>query len=414
MKKNKVRILCLFDYKCTTGFSTVSTNIIRGLKKHFQDRLHLSIVASGYSGKDYEADQGRTSVFAAKRNDPKGDLYGRTFFLQMLKAYKYDLVFMIQDANVVLPMMPVITSLRAEKIKSKDVVFKTILYYPVDSRPIKGSLSALEEINYPVAYTEYAKKETLAQVPEIEDRLSVILHGVDTNVFNPLDAEYKKEFRQAYFGDNAGKTIIGNINRNQPRKDIPGTMLAFKHYLDHKNNNAFLYLHLDPHDQMGWNIPMLAEQIGLEWGVNYRYPLEEEMNHAQDAHYLNCIYNSLDRYLTTTTGEGFGLTILEAMACKVPVLAPDHTSISELAGGGTFMANNAWLNMDFQLNASHQDSIVRYQSNHESVASLLSVIDAYPASAIEKVECAYQFAQSLQWELINKQWVELFESAIGR
>ena len=49
-------------------------------------------------------------------------------------------------------------------------------------------------------------------------------------------------------------------------------------------------------------------------------------------HILNDIYNSVDAIITTTLGEGWGLSISEGMAVKKPVIAPDHTSISEILG----------------------------------------------------------------------------------
>ena len=42
------------------------------------------------------------------------------------------------------------------------------------------------------------------------------------------------------------------------------------------------------------------------------------------------IYNAMDVYLSTTTGEGFGVCTIEAMACQVPVVITDYTTGREL------------------------------------------------------------------------------------
>ena len=49
---------------------------------------------------------------------------------------------------------------------------------------------------------------------------------------------------------------------------------------------------------------------------------------------LNEIYNASDLYLTTAWGEGWGLTVTEAMCCHVPVVAPANTSLIEILDSG--------------------------------------------------------------------------------
>ena len=44
------------------------------------------------------------------------------------------------------------------------------------------------------------------------------------------------------------------------------------------------------------------------------------------------LFNSADVYLHTSEYEGFGLPILEAMACGIPVVASRRASIPEIVG----------------------------------------------------------------------------------
>jgi len=48
--------------------------------------------------------------------------------------------------------------------------------------------------------------------------------------------------------------------------------------------------------------------------------------------FLNKLYNLSDLYVTTHGGEGFGLPIAESMACGVPFVATNCTSMPEFAG----------------------------------------------------------------------------------
>jgi hypothetical protein len=78
-----------------------------------------------------------------------------------------------------------------------------------------------------------------------------------------------KDFRKQYFGDNADKFIVGCVNRNQSRKDIPTTIFGFMEYWESHNKNALLYLHMDPKDPMGWDLKTILKQTPLKEGIDY-------------------------------------------------------------------------------------------------------------------------------------------------
>jgi len=50
------------------------------------------------------------------------------------------------------------------------------------------------------------------------------------------------------------------------------------------------------------------------------------------------IYNTLDCHLLLTSGEGFGLPILESMACGVPQIGSNNTAVPEVIGSGGLLA----------------------------------------------------------------------------
>ena len=57
-------------------------------------------------------------------------------------------------------------------------------------------------------------------------------------------------------------------------------------------------------------------------GTNYYY--------AWDYKDMVKVYNLMDVFFLGTTGEGFGIPIIEAMACEVPCLVTDYTTTPEL------------------------------------------------------------------------------------
>ena len=65
----------------------------------------------------------------------------------------------------------------------------------------------------------------------------------------------------------------------------------------------------------------------LEWAGNV--PLE----------LLKHVYAEADLFLYPSRSEGFGLPVLEAFACGVPVIASNTTSLPEVAGDAALLIN---------------------------------------------------------------------------
>jgi hypothetical protein len=47
-------------------------------------------------------------------------------------------------------------------------------------------------------------------------------------------------------------------------------------YWESHNKNAFLYLHMDPKDPMGWDLKTILKQTPLVEGIDYMFPPETE------------------------------------------------------------------------------------------------------------------------------------------
>jgi glycosyltransferase involved in cell wall biosynthesis len=80
---------------------------------------------------------------------------------------------------------------------------------------------------------------------------------------------------------------------------------------------------------------------------------------------MNEVYNLMDVFYLSTSGEGFGIPIIEAMACEVPVVATDYTTTPELvkennAGYGAKLVGTEDVGVKefFNWNSSHYDNLV--------------------------------------------------------
>jgi D-inositol-3-phosphate glycosyltransferase len=418
--KKPCKVLCLFDYKSHTGFATVSHNVKNELKKHFGNDLQLDIVGINYFGEPITEDDG-TYIISAVKSAPKKDDFGRMGFLKILKeSNEYDGIFIIQDLGVILPIVPVLKYIKEDKKREGKKLFKSIFYFPVDCPLIDKLVENLEFFDTIVTYTDYARNQVLRLRPELKGKVKVVPHGTNTKDFYPLSKEEKLSFRKEYFGDNADKIIFTNINRNQPRKDIPTTIFAFiearKNWDAEKyGRDLFLNLHCHPKDPMGWDIRSLFLHTDLVEGTHYKLLDNDIADYGASVEMLNKIYNASDVYITTTLGEGWGLTFSEAAATKTPIIAPYSTSFIEMSGNG----KRAYMIDELMPIANTHDNIIRQQCNYIEVADwmiylsegLIGKHDSINFDEIhnERIERAYDWAKSLDWKSVCKSWIEYFK-----
>ena len=408
MKKKK--ILCLFDYVARTGFGTVSKNIVRELKKNFGENLQLDILAVNYFGEPYKEDE-NTYVISARTNDVQDDPYGRYFFLKLLKeSNEYDGIFVCQDLGVIVPFIEVLQHIKAEKLEQNRKNFKSIFYFPIDCDIIYELTRGLEFFDLLVTYTEFGRKEILKHKPVLKPKLKVIPHGNNSKDFYPLPKEEVTKFRKEFFGANADKFIITNLNRNQPRKDIPNTIFAFieaKENWDKNLPEPFLYLHCHPKDPMGWDIRGIMIQTKLKEDVDYKLLPKEFEDTMAEIDIVNKIYNASDVYLTTTLGEGWGLGFSEAASCKIPIIAPYSTSFIEMSGYGS----NAFMLENLYPYCHTNDNVIRLQTDiYEIADKLLLVAKLKDTKEInDKIQKSYEWIKKLEWVELCKSWVSYFK-----
>jgi glycosyltransferase involved in cell wall biosynthesis len=400
------RILALFDYNSFTGFSTVSKNLVSNWINIFGNNMFLDIVAVNYFGDEYQ-ESPNVRVISAKKNDIAKDDFGRYVFMRSLLDIDYDVIFILQDLGVVVPIIPHIKKIKDDKNKENRKQFKSILYFPVDFSLTPNLGVGLEFFDSLATFTDFGKQNVNRLRPDLKAKVRVIPHGNNMETFNVMPESKVTAFRKSYFGDNADKFIIGNINRNQSRKDIPNTIFGFLEYWEEYNKNSFLYLHMNPKDPMGWHLRTILAQTPLREGIDFMFPPKEDYEQGAEVSKLNLIYNSLDVFLSTATGGGWELTVTEAMSAKKPVIIPNHTSFQYLGGA---KGERAYFLNTLYPTVAMIDNVIRFQSDLYEIGESLNYVynDIHNKSPElhKKVEDAFSFIEKHKWEDIAKTFSE--------
>lgn len=176
-----------------------------------------------------------------------------------------------------------------------------------------------------------------------EERLDPLYvpHGVDTELFRPLDQAQVRE----QLGIPADVFVVGMVAANKgnspPRKAFPQVFEAFAAF--HKEHpDSLLYLHtLRRQGQSDLNLPAVMAQCGVP-PDSVMFTPEFALALGVDADRLVEVYACFDVLANPSYGEGFGIPIIDAQACGVPVIVNDFSSMPELCGAGWLVGNEPW------------------------------------------------------------------------
>lgn len=156
-------------------------------------------------------------------------------------------------------------------------------------------------------------------------------HGIDLATFRPGDqAEARAELHIPQDAFVVGM-VANNVGRDGSRKAFTEQIAAFAE-LRAKHSDAFLILHTDVDGPIGVRLRPFLEQM-LPKG-SYTYTDQYTYRRGMPPTAIAQIYRSLDLLTNCSYGEGFGIPIMEAQACGVPVVVTDSTAMSELCGAG--------------------------------------------------------------------------------
>jgi len=402
-------LLVYADWNCTTGFGAVAKELVDVWAKD----KNLSIVIFGLndlSNKvyDYLPNVKVIPALVTGDKDTQKDSYRRIELLKLIYQSDFDAIFFLQDVEVINTMEEQLRDVKNTKRKENRPNFKSMIYFPVDSEPRKADLKVLAFFDEVVTYTEYAKSVMKPLITDTQFKnIKIIPHGTNTDDFYPYSDAEKLKAKKEMFGSE-DVFVFGSVNRNQVRKDFGSLIMGFAMFKHTSGANALLYLHCNPIDPMGINIYRLCERVGLEIGKDVILPKEHSENKGCTMEELNKIYNSFDCFITTTTAEGWGLTITEAMATKCLVICPKHTSLTEITDNG---ANT--LNFMFSQQAVFVNDFekIRFTTNPMEVKTLCEVVYGLKNDEQElqdmvkvKIENAYKKVYGMKWEGIAKRF----------
>jgi len=278
----------------------------------------------------------------------------------------------------------------------------SIMYSPMDHIDYSaGATGLIRKYNRVVAFLPFQQKELrkhgIHSAPVIE-------HGVD-RIFRPIDKAKAREETRMPQED----FIIGIVSANsdkEMRKSWGEIFMAAeyvkKEYPEIRNIKYFV--HTDPEDPKGVALRGLAHKHNV-FGLFAFEDTHLSVVGLPDEE-MNLIYNSLDILMCPSKREGFGLPILEAMACAKPIIATNFSSMPDLVGHDE---ERGWLvapvvYIDTPIIAT--TAIVDYIDLAEKIVQAWNS----PDDIERKGKLAREFSQTLLWDdIVHNKWTKLFD-----
>ena len=181
-----------------------------------------------------------------------------------------------------------------------------------------------------VCVSETTARDLVARYPETAPRVRVAPNGVDTDFFTPGadggSSDAIQRTRQRYAG---GRPYILYLGTLEPRKNVESLVAACERLWGRRRARPDLVLA----GGAGWKTAGLHRRIARS---AYRDKIHVTGYAARDA--ARELYRAAEAFAYPSLAEGFGLPVLEAMACGIPVVASTAEALVEVGGEAALYA----------------------------------------------------------------------------
>lgn len=186
--------------------------------------------------------------------------------------------------------------------------------------------AAVHKSDHIITVSEHTKKDLIAYFNAPEEKITVIYEGVESH-FKPV-VDYRNTLKKYGLPD---KYFL-HVGSLKPHKNLHTLIKRFRKW----------------HRKQLIQTPLvLVGKKDSSYKAQYRELSELKsdstiihVNNVEAIQELVDIYNGANALIHPSLYEGFGLTLLEAMACGTPVITSPNASIPEVVGENAYLVDS--------------------------------------------------------------------------
>lgn len=199
--------------------------------------------------------------------------------------------------------------------------------------------------------SEYSKKDISERYKINKDKI-VVTHLATSEIYKQVDEKLVEETKEKFGIKGSYLLTVGNL---QPRKNM---VRLINSYTEIKSNNPEFNLKLVIVGKKAWKFDGIFKTVNSA-NLNDEVILTD---YVSDYELVN-LYNGAEIFIYPSIFEGFGLPVIEAMACGTPVITSNVSSLPEVAGDCALLINPYDQN-------SISNEIIKLYKNKEMIESL--------------------------------------------
>lgn len=307
-----------------TGISRYTLELVRAMET-FTPRPNIYLLAAGSVGPLEKTTTFPVISLPFCRLLPALMTVGQWFLRRVVKKHRLEVV---HDLTGISPF-----GLLPQKTK------KIITLHDVFALSIPGYSSVLDTLIYKwwlpwilpqiqqvITPSQHSKQDIARLLNVSEKKITIISQGVHSN-FRPLSFKKVKETIKEEFQINYPYILF--VGHWTERKNLSRALAAFASI-----SSTFPNLKMVLVGPSIWKkspVATLIKQFDIEENVQLLGYVSEEK--------LPLLYNGASLFLFPSLYEGFGLPVLEAMACGTPVVTSNCSALPEVAGKDAVLIN---------------------------------------------------------------------------
>jgi len=234
-----------------------------------------------------------------------------------------------------------------------------------------------------IVVSKSVKEDLLSRIDIPQEKIKVVYCGVGEE-FKPENEKSSVDAVLSKYGL-SGKRYILYVGAAEKNKNIKGLLEAF---LKIRNNSRFKDVYLVLAGKIDPDYRKLIE-YSKTLGIEQKVIFTDYIEHSD----LPMVYNGAEVFILPTFNEWFGIPLLEAMSCGVPVAASNCRGIPEVVGDAGILFN---------------------PHNIEEMSKVLSGVLENKPLQLELKEKGFKRARDFSWKKTAENTLEVYLEAAGK